>query len=603
MGITSLCTGNPTLDLKITEWLEWDQNDKTRAEILSLINQNEVKKLENLMLNRLAFGTAGLRGEMGAGYAAMNDLVIIQTSQGLAAYLEKTVPDVKNRGVVISFDARHNSHRFAKLASQSFLQREIPVFLYSHITPTPFVPFAVLHLGCSAGIMVTASHNPKEDNGYKVYWNNGAQIIPPHDRGIQASIEKQLVPWPCAWDVDSISKNPLCQDPLSQMNQKYFAAMKAEVLNRKECEECPLRFTFTAMHGVSHTYMVEAFQTCGFQHFVSVKEQMEPDPDFPTVKFPNPEEGKSALDLSVKTANENGSPIILANDPDADRLAVAEKLPSGEWKVFTGNETGALLSWWLWHCFRSRNTEVPASDVYMISSTVSSKILQAIASKEGFNFIETLTGFKWMGNKAHELMEKGKTVLFAFEEAIGYMCGTAVLDKDGIASAMHIAQCAAYLKAKGISLYQQLDNIYKMYGYHVCNNSYFICHHQPTIKVMFERIRNFAGPGMYPKELGQYKVKGIRDLTTGYDSTQFGNKAVLPTSKSSQMITFYFENDCVATIRTSGTEPKIKYYTELRSKPNQGDGKSLSTELEQMVQLIIRDWLQPESNNLTVRSD
>lgn len=603
MVIPTMYTGNATLDTSITEWLRLDQNDKTKAEILEYVNKNDVNTLEKLMLNRLAFGTAGLRGVMGAGYAAMNDLVIIQTSQGLTKYIETTFPDAKERGVVISFDARYNSHRFAKLSAVAFLQRKIPVYLYSHITPTPFVPFAVIQLGCAAGIMVTASHNPKEDNGYKVYWDNGAQIISPHDKGIQKSIEQNLEPWANAWNVNVVDNNPLCTNPMKDMKAKYYRSMQDNVADVSVNASCPIKFTFTAMHGVSHVYMIEAFETCGFQFFVSVKEQMEPDPEFPTVKFPNPEEGKSALDLSVKTANENGSPIILANDPDADRLAVAEKLSNGEWKLFTGNETGALLGWWLWQSYRAKNPSVPVSDIYMISSTVSSKILKAIAAKEGFNFVETLTGFKWMANKAWDLMKLGKTVLFAFEEAIGFMCGTSVLDKDGVGGAMQISQLAAHLQRQGLSLNQQLDNIFKIYGYHVCNNSYFICYHQPTIKTMFDRIRNYDGTNTYPNELGPFRIKAVRDLTTGFDSSQLDNKAILPTSNSSQMITFYFENSCVLTIRTSGTEPKIKYYSELCAKPKERDGKSLKKELDQIVELLIDEWLQPEVNKLIPRDN
>ncbi|KAM7290433.1 phosphoglucomutase-2 [Ixodes scapularis] len=232
---------------------------------------------------------------MGPGYAAMNDLVIIQTSQGLAKYLLSTLPDCTKKGVVISYDGRYNSHRFARLVAVAFLQLKIPVYLFSKITPTPFVPFAIHQLGCSGGIMVTASHNPKDDNGYKVYWENGVQIIPPHDAGIQESIQKNLEPWSEAWDVEMTSKSPLCKDPLPEINKKYFEQLASQVSDKSLNERCGVTFTFTSMHGVSHPYMVQAFETCGFKKFVPVKEQMDPDPDFPTVRFPNPEEGKSSL--------------------------------------------------------------------------------------------------------------------------------------------------------------------------------------------------------------------------------------------------------------------------------------------------------------------
>ncbi|CAN8006846.1 unnamed protein product [Ixodes hexagonus] len=596
---------NSNVERKVTEWLQWDKNEETRNQIEGLHKSGDVEQLRLLLLDRLTFGTAGLRGVMGPGYVAMNDLVVIQTSQGLAKYLHKTLPDCTKKGVVISYDGRYNSHRFARLVAVAFLQLNIPVYLFSKITPTPFVPFAILQLGCSAGIMVTASHNPKEDNGYKVYWENGAQIIPPHDSGIQESIEKNLEPWSQAWDIEQTVKNPLCKDPLSDINKNYFEQLASQVPEKSLNEKCGVTFTFTSMHGVSHPYMVQAFKTCGFKKFVPVKEQMDPDPDFPTVRFPNPEEGKSSLDLSFMTAANVGSRVILANDPDADRLAVAEEQPGGEWKVFTGNEIGGLLGWWLWRCFREKNPNVPAKDVYMISSTVSSKILSAIAAKEGFNFVETLTGFKWMSNKAHELIKQGKTVLLAFEEAIGYMCGTTVLDKDGISAAMFVAQLVAYLETQNRTLYDQLCVVYDRYGYHVCNNSYYICHHQPTIRKMFERLRTQRGKDTYHLQLGSCKIKNVRDLTTGYDDTQPDKRAVLPTSSSSQMITYYFDNGCVITIRTSGTEPKIKYYSELCTKPNvpRSEWKAMDAELKEIVKLMVHEFFQPEVNKISPKAD
>ncbi|XP_029837444.2 phosphoglucomutase-2 [Ixodes scapularis] len=590
---------------KVTEWLLWDKNEKTRKQIENLHKTGDVDQLQHLLLDRLTFGTAGLRGVMGPGYAAMNDLVIIQTSQGLAKYLLSTLPDCTKKGVVISYDGRYNSHRFARLVAVAFLQLKIPVYLFSKITPTPFVPFAIHQLGCSGGIMVTASHNPKDDNGYKVYWANGVQIIPPHDAGIQESIQKNLEPWSEAWDVEMTSRSPLCKDPLPEINKKYFEQLASQVSDKSLNERCGVTFTFTSMHGVSHPYMVQAFETCGFKKFVPVKEQMDPDPDFPTVRFPNPEEGKSSLDLSFMTAANVGSRVILANDPDADRLAVAEQQSTGEWKVFTGNEIGSLLGWWLWRCFREKNPDVPAKNAYMISSTVSSKILSAIAAKEGFNFVETLTGFKWMCNKAHNLIKEGKTVLLAFEEAIGYMCGTTVLDKDGISAAMFVAQLVAYLETQNLTLFDQLCAVYDRYGYHVCNNSYYICHHQPTICKMFQRLRTQRGKDTYHLRLGSYKIKNVRDLTTGYDDTQPDKKAVLPTSSSSEMITYYFDNGCVITIRTSGTEPKIKYYSELCTKPNvpRSEWKAMDAELKEIVKLMVNEFFQPELNNISPKAD
>ncbi|RXN25513.1 phosphoglucomutase-2 [Labeo rohita] len=566
-------TGDIRLDQAVTQWLQYDKNPKTAAAVRSMVKDKAMSELQKCFGARMEFGTAGLRAAMGPGVSRMNDLTIIQTTQGFCAYLEQCFTDLKQRGVVIGFDARANppsggsSKRFACLAASVFISRGVPVYLFSDITPTPYVPFTVSHLGLCAGVMVTASHNPKQDNGYKVYWANGAQIIPPHDKGIAAAIEQNLEP--------ELNKN-------------------SEV-----------KIVHTSVHGVGHIFVQAAFKAFDLHPPYAVEEQKDPDPEFPTVKYPNPEEGEGVLTLSFALADKEGATVILANDPDADRLAIAQKQESGQWRVFTGNELGALLGWWIFQCWKQQKDEGKASikDVYMLSSTVSSKILRAIAVKEGFHFEETLTGFKWMGNRARELLDQGKTVLFAFEEAIGYMCSPAVLDKDGVSAAAIAGEFVSYLASKNITLSHQLRSIYEEYGYHISKNSYFICHNQDTIKGMFERLRNYDGKNSYPKECGGFAITAVRDLTTGYDSNQPDNKAVLPTSKSSQMITFTFANGGVATIRTSGTEPKIKYYTELCAAPGNSDLNQLKTELDNLVDAIVEHFYQPEKNNLTPRPE
>lgn len=519
-------TGNPDLDAKIKEWMSLDKNEKSRAEIQHLVDQNAVEELEKRLCSRMEFGTAGLRARMGAGYSMMNDLTIIQTAQGLVKYLLKICPKVKEKGVVIGFDGRHNSYRFAHLSAVAFTSQEIPVYLFSKMTPTPFVPYCISKKGCQCGVMVTASHNPKDDNGYKVYWDNGAQIISPHDKGIASSIVENLEPWENAWLTEKIESNPLSKDPYEEINKSYFEDIKHLCHHSSTNQNSSLRFTYTAMHGVGYASAKMAFQAFNFKPPIPVKEQVEPDPDFPTVKFPNPEEGKSALDLAMRTADENNSTVILANDPDADRLAVAEKQPNNEWHVFTGNELGALFGWWLWTSYKEDNPDAKGSDVYMLASTVSSKILKSIGIKEGFNFIETLTGFKWMGNQTYDLVKSGKTVLFAYEEAIGFMCGATVLDKDGVSALAVAAEMATHLAEGGSTLMEQLQKIYATYGHHVSKNSYFFCHHPPTVKSLFENLRNFNGNKTYPSSCGPYAVKYVRDLTTGHDDSQPDKKAV-----------------------------------------------------------------------------
>ncbi|KAK3099451.1 hypothetical protein FSP39_004554 [Pinctada imbricata] len=596
-------SGNEEINAKVKEWLDWDKNVTTRAEIEELVATNNVDELKNRLLKRMEFGTAGLRARMGAGYSQMNDLTIIQTTQGLTKYLLDTNDNVQRQGVVVGYDGRHNSERFAWLTAAVLINKGIPVFLYSNLCPTPYVPYAVLFYKAAAGIMVTASHNPKEDNGYKVYWDNGAQIISPVDKGIAAAIMEKLEPEVTSWDASIVENSPLRKDPLSEISRSYNEDLGKLCYYRNQNSSSPIKFTYTAMHGVGYEYVRAACKTFAFSDPVPVIEQVMPDPEFPTVTYPNPEEGKGALSMSINTADANESMVILANDPDADRLAIAEKQPSGKWHIFSGNETGALLGWWSWFSYKRKNPDVNASDCYMLASTVSSKILQAIADYEGFKFEETLTGFKWMGNRSHDLLRQGKTVLFAFEEAIGFMCGTSVLDKDGVSAAMVCSEMATYLYTQmNTTIYDQLQAIYKKYGFHISSNSYYICHDPPTIQKMFDDIRNYQGSGKYPETCGPYKIKYVRDLTVGYDNSKPDNKPTLPTSKSSQMITFTFENGCVATLRTSGTEPKIKYYTEHRPDPKQDlDLDSAKNELEDMVQCIVTYFYQPEKFGFIAR--
>uniref|UniRef100_A0AAZ3S265 Phosphoglucomutase 2 n=1 Tax=Oncorhynchus tshawytscha TaxID=74940 RepID=A0AAZ3S265_ONCTS len=400
-------------------------------------------------------------------------------------YLEQCFgQSLKERGVVVGFDARAHppsggsSRRFASLAAAVFSYRGVPVHLFCDITPTPFVPFAVSHLGLCAGVMVTASHNPKQDNGYKVYWENGAQIVPPHDKGISVAIEANLEPWPESWDITSLSHSPLLKDPFQDIHTEYYRTIQQHCHHRDINKSSEVKIVHTSVHGVGHAFVQSAFKAFDLRPPYAVEEQKDPDPEFPTVKYPNPEEGKGVLTLSFALAEREGATVVLANDPDADRLAVSEQQKGGQWRVFSGNELGALLGWWVYQCWKQTNPDQSTvKSVYMLASTVSSKILRAIALKEGFHFEETLTGFKWMGNRARELLDQNKIVLFAFEEAIGYMCGSAVLDKDGVSAAAIAGEMTSYLAAKNITLSQQLTAVYEEWVSHTHTHTHAVTTH------------------------------------------------------------------------------------------------------------------------------
>jgi len=594
---------NQELDLLIKNWQQWDQNKDSLLEINTMVEKEEWEKLEKIMVKRLEFGTAGIRGRMGAGFGQMNDLVIIQVTQGLLAHLTKDDPELSSKGVVFGYDGRHNSARWASLAAKVFLSAGVPVYLFQTTVPTPFVPFTVLQKGAAAGVMVTASHNPKWDNGYKVYWGNGAQILSPHDKNIQSAILENLEPKPGAFEMPD-PEHVLLSNPMEEINPKYFT--KLPIYNSKEMNsslKCSV--VYTAMHGVGCPYVEQSWAAAGFdpKKLLIVQEQKDPDPEFSTVDFPNPEEGASALDLSFQKADSCGAKYILANDPDADRLGVAQK-HKGAWKILNGNEIGALLGWWLLKSFKTKSQDYPLDKVHFLASTVSSKILNTIAKKEGVNFTETLTGFKHMGNQSHKLLKLEDTVLFAYEEAIGFMCGTEVLDKDGVSAVAVIGELIAYLETKEMDLTDQLEEIYKTYGYHFTLNSYYLCYDPAVTDKIFARIRDFtpeSGTASHPTTLcgGKYKVVGVRDLTTGYDDTKQDKKATLPVSKSSHMITFWLDNGVVITLRTSGTEPKIKYYTEFCAPPENDDWTAVEIELAEIVKQMVEEMFQPDLNNLT----
>jgi len=535
-----------TKDLKdlAQEWLELDKDEATRDEIYRLLVHGDTNELEKRLRHRIAFGTAGLRGPMQAGFACMNSLTVIQTSQGLAAYLLNTEEDVKKRGVVIGRDARHNSEKFAKLVAAAFVAKGIKVWWYEITTHTPMVPFGVRELDAAAGIMITASHNPANDNGYKVYWSNGCQIIPPHDSGIAESILQNLKP--VTWDTSVVDDdNLLVEGCLGLVRDKYHQAIlcAAQPEHHRINLDPKLKFVYTPMHGVGLPAMQWCVETLGIaSQMTVVKEQAEPDPDFPTVKFPNPEE-KGALDLAIETAEKSGIPLILASDPDADRLAVAEKVKD-QWHIFTGNQLGVLIGSYLYERYPSSK---PRERLAMLASTVSSRMLAALAKKEGFYFTETLTGFKWLGNVARQLDSQGYDVVFAFEEALGYMIPQTVHDKDSISAAAVFLTAVSHWATTGLTPYSKLQSLYKDLGYFEDANTYLVSPSASVTTSVFTAIRALGRP--HPTTIGPRSILRWRDLTLGYDSKGKDHKPDLPVDVTSQMITCELDNGAVFTVR------------------------------------------------------
>ncbi|KAI6043124.1 hypothetical protein EDC04DRAFT_2654682 [Pisolithus marmoratus] len=569
------------LENLVNEWLRLDPN-----EIRRLWDHQQTEELERRMRKRIEFGTAGLRGKMEAGWARMNDLIVIQASQGLCAYVLRSIPEASMRGVVIGHDHRHNSERWASLTAQVFISNNVRV------------PFSVKKLNAACGVMITgAFKRTPDDNGYK--------IIAPHDVGIAESILQNLEPR--IGNASDVYVSPLCVDCSDSMRESYFTLVRGLVTT--ELGHSSSKFVNTSMHGVSDPFISEAFRQVGFAPCIPVEKQRLPDPDFPTVEFPNPEEkvlcsnvllGK---DLAISEAMASGADYVLAQDPDADRFTAAERGADGLWFLFTGDQLGALFAS---HVFgKYKATDKPLSKLVMIASTVSSRMIEAMARVEGFKFVDCLTGFKFIGNTALDLVAAGYDVPFGYEEAIGFMFGSEIRDKDGVAATVMFAELVAEVRRRGLSVRGYLEELYQRYGYFETKNSYFICSDPVTIDRIFCGIRHFQESNStirYPTTIGGFTVNSVIDLTAGYgyDSTNAPSyQPRLPLS-SGHMVQFraHSTNDpdvkIVLTVRTSGTEPKIKYYLEGSAT----DRRKLNGILDLIVRDLAEVWMKASEYGL-----
>ncbi|KAJ3287642.1 Phosphoglucomutase-3, partial [Blyttiomyces sp. JEL0837] len=616
-------------------------NPATRQEIQSLIDANDIPELERRLRNPIKFGTAGLRAAMEAGFAGMNQLTVIQASQGLASYIADVVPDAKTRGVVIGHDHRHNSEIFARLTAGVFLAAGFRVYLYRGLVHTPMVPFGVRHLKAAGGVMITASHNPKQDNGYKVYWENGTQIISPHDTGIAKRIQQNQTPQ--TWDPTLCDSNPNSIDQTTTLIDSYFEKMSSLIYHKEGNRNTTLKYVYTAMHGVGLPFVRKALELFDLPPAVIVSKQSLPDPNFPTVKFPNPEE-VGALNEAMRVAESQGIGLVLANDPDADRFAVAERQADGKWYIFKGDEIGILLGSQIFRNAVEDGVDV-SKKLVLVNTAVSSRMLKSFAVQEGCRYEETLTGFKWMGNKcvdvAKEFHERfgyseaeSLRWCFAYEEAIGFMVhGESVLDKDGVSALVKFLELAVRCDAMGRRVFDELESLFEKYGFHGSLNSYFVCRDTARIKKIFEKIRYGGGDGSgeskfprtafkreidgktlrYPTEIAGQSVKYIRDLTIGFEVKDVDSQVAVARHKpgngeivvksgecvpnlplSPEMITFHLEGDVTITLRTSGTEPKIKYYIEKKGIKRE----VVEVQLEEVVKAVGEDLLESFENNL-----
>ncbi|MEZ9409476.1 phospho-sugar mutase [Vibrio lentus] len=537
-------------------WLARDPDPRTREELQHLIDKKMHAELEDRFTQRLEFGTAGLRGKVGCGPNRMNRLVIQETATGLGHYLIEHVANAAIRGVVVGYDGRLDSKQFAIDTASVLTALGIKVYLTANVAATPIVAFGIEHFNAAAAVVVTASHNPPEYNGFKVYWENGAQIIPPHDAGIADEI-----------DVASTKPIPLISlsDAEKQGNlvwltegyyQTYRAAINQSPYVRNDIDSAHTTVTYTAMHGVGAQMAEDLLHDGGFHKVFSVAEQREPDGHFPTVNFPNPEE-KGAMDLVVNLAKSVDADIACANDPDADRFAVAVKADDtvrtddASYKMLTGDQVGVLFAHYLLSKPHIKNQLVG-------NSIVSSTLLEKVANSHGATYFQTLTGFKWLANIGMQLEDEQNEFLFAYEEALGYTIGTQVRDKDGLSALVVFAQLVEELKSQGRTVWDLLAQISLEHGVHTnAQRSIALDPDSPSIG---SKLRSAQ-----PKTIGGVTVSVIEDLQSSLRYIVGGDTETinLPTS---DVLIYHLEDGSRIIVRPSGTEPKVKVYYETVTK-------------------------------------
>lgn len=492
----------------------------------------------------LVFGTAGLRGIYAPGESRMNRAVVIRATAGLCDYLLANVPDAKDRGLVIGRDGRRGSAEMQRDAALVACAKGLKVHFLEGTTPTPVTAFGVKHHHAAAGVMVTASHNPPAYNGYKVYFGNGAQIIPPQDQGIAQAIAGQpgarFVPR-ADWDQALLQGNLQID---REVEVAYLAGLAAMVYD-PAAPVGSLNIAYSALHGVGERVLRRAFATRGLTQLVSVAEQAEPDGRFPTVEFPNPEE-PGALDRVLALAKKSGSDLVVVNDPDADRLGAAVRRPDGEYQVLNGNELGVLLADHL-----LTHDRADGERRLVMATMVSSQLLRKMAADRGVEYRETLTGFKWIANEALRFeREAGLRFVFGYEEALGYTVGTHVRDKDGISAAMTLCEQAAGLLAKGQTLLDRLDELRRAHGLFVSRQKSLTLPGREGLAKIKEVMASLrASP---PDRFGELAVLEVRDLAVAPDPRLRGDVLIYELAGGGRV-----------SVRPSGTEPKIKFYLEV----------------------------------------
>jgi len=559
-----------------------DFDEESRKELIDLKGNEE--EIKDRFYKDLEFGTAGLRGIIGMGSNRMNKYTVGKATQGLANYIIKK--NGQSKGVAIAYDSRRMSKEFSDIAALCLNANGIKTYIFDDIRPTPELSFAVRELGCIAGIVITASHNPPEYNGYKVYWDDGAQIIDPIDAGIinevnnikDFSLIKNI-------SIEEAKEKKLYNIIPSEIDDKYVGELKKLVINHEAIkkESKDIKIVYTPLHGTGNKLVQRVLKELGFENVYIVKEQEQPDGNFPTVSYPNPEDPK-AFELAIKLAKEKDADIILATDPDADRLGVfAKDKSTGEYIRFTGNMSGNLILEYLLSQKKEKN--LLPENTAVIKTIVSSNLTEEITKSYSVKLFETLTGFKNIAKIIKSFDEtKEYNVLFSYEESYGCIIGTHARDKDGIVAVMTLCEAAAYYKANGITLVDQMENIYKKYGYFEDEQiSVTLKGSEGAIKIknMMENLR------INPlKQIENNKVTKVKDILTSEETIILTGEVNKVNLSKSNVLYYEFEDESWCAVRPSGTEPKIKFYIGTKGNTKE-EAKAKMEEMKKGINALI----------------
>ena len=541
---------------KAKEWLSSSFNEETRKEVQAMLDNSDKTELIDSFYKDLEFGTGGLRGIMGAGSNRMNIYTVGMATQGFANYLKKSFANKETISVVVGHDCRNNSRLFAETVAAIFSANGIKVYLFDDLRPTPEVSFAIRELKCQGGVNITASHNPKEYNGYKAYWDDGAQVLAPHDKGIIDEVEKVKIE-----DVKFGANNDLIQIIGKEIDDLYLDKIKTLSIDPAVIEHHKdLKIVYTPLHGAGRTLIPESLKRWGFENVYTVKEQMVKDGNFPTVVSPNPENGE-ALTLALRDAKEIDADIVMASDPDADRVGMACKNDKGEWVLINGNQTCLIFLYYI-ITNRIKTGKMQPND-FIVKTIVTTELIKKIADKNNVEMIDCFTGFKWIAREIREF-EGVKQYIGGGEESYGFMAEDFVRDKDAVSAMCLLAEICAYAKDQGKTLYDLLMEIYLEYGF---SYEYTVNVVRPgktgadEIKQMMENFRNNP-----PKQLGDSPIVITKDFLKLEQTDANGNVTKLEMPDTSNVLQWFCENGDKVSVRPSGTEPKIKFYFEVKGE-------------------------------------